>query len=774
MSSTLYHGGILPDGPGAPLRSEFQLQPLTNILRRRSRLIAAVAITGTLLACAGGLLIPPQYTAKAQIVYEPEAVGSGNGKEMIVQTDDQGAIQTQVTALTSRAHLQHVLDNIAKDPAVHAAAPQARNEGLGITDVLWLTLGAQLRGWVGHLIAAGEQHGQSAKQPKEQSVEQFERHLNVYQERGSHVIAIAVKSANPADAARGANRVAELHYNGQYQQKRENTNRTLAWLDGRIGELKEEVERTEAAVQQYRIDHSLAEANRTDTVDAKIANLNRQLTDAEADLAGRQARLNFIREMQHRNTSVDLLAQMLDSVTIRALLQQDVTLRQSLAEMTATLGERHPSTLKIVAQMQGTQRKLAAEVMRASQALDDDAKIAATKVRSLQDQLGVVQNAGSKAQKDEVRLHELERRTTASRQLYANLLQRREQLREQAEMIAPDVRVLSLAAVPDRPSSPNPILFIVPALVISAIIGGVLAVLLERLDYGLRSTRDITAALGIPCLGLVPQVRLRGGARPHLQLRGKPFAAYTEAIRSLAAQLNLTGHQTGPKVILVSSSVPKEGKTTLAVSVAVYAAQLGKRAILLDLDFRHPAALRELGANAGDGVFDLLDQDQVAFSTAAVQSIPGLGLDFLPVHYGADDPLVPFVGGQLPRLIRRLRASYDCIVIDGPPLLAVTEARLLAALADKILFAVRWGSTRREIAQNALNLLLALRVTGEPSSVDTIGAVVTQVDLQKHARYRYGDVGESFVRFRRYYIEGSRRRVGRHLPRLRSAAGGGQ
>src|SRR6185437_6990861 len=139
------------------------------------------------------------------------------------------------------------------------------------------------------------------------------------------------------------------------------------------------------------------------------------------------------------------------------------------------------------------------------------------------------------------------------------------------------------------------------------------------------------------------------------------------------------------------------------------------------------------------------------FSLSAIQSIPGLGIDLLPLRSPPDDPLTPFANGQLPRLIRSLREQYDLVVIDGPPLLAVTEAQLLTAMVDRILFAVRWGKTRQDVALNALNLLRDPRLLGDKLVSEMIAAVVTQVDLRRHARYRFGDAGESLMRFKQYY-----------------------
>jgi polysaccharide biosynthesis transport protein len=292
-----------------------------------------------------------------------------------------------------------------------------------------------------------------------------------------------------------------------------------------------------------------------------------------------------------------------------------------------------------------------------------------------------------------------------------------------------------------------------PAFVVFGMAGGLVAISAERVNRGLRNARDVHEVLGIRCIGLVPRVRAIGRARPHEQLLKRRFAAYTESIRSIVATLQLASPALAPKVVLVTSSVPREGKTTLAVSFAVYAALIGRRVMLVDLDFRNPAVMREVGTDcAKDNQGDPADIEDL--SLTAIQSIPGLGIDLLPLRSPPDDPLTPFANGQLPRLIRSLRAQYDLVVIDGPPLLAVTEAQLLTAMVDRVLLAVQWGKTRQDVAQNALNLLRDPRLLGDKLVSEMIAAVVTQVDLRRHARYRFGDAGESLMKFRQYYVEG--------------------
>src|SRR5262249_52981577 len=242
----------------------------------------------------------------------------------------------------------------------------------------------------------------------------------------------------------------------------------------------------------------------------------------------------------------------------------------------------------------------------------------------------------------------------------------------------------------------------------------------------------------------VPGARSRA---PHKSLLSRPFAPYTEAIRSSAAALQIAATERRPKTVLISSSVPGEGKTTLAVSMAVYAAHLGRRTLLVDADLSPPSALRRKHVKNDAPVPDL----QQCSADALIQHIPELNIAYLPIPRSSADPLTFFGSAHLQIFLRQLRAKYDCVFIDSAPLLGITEARLLRTVADKILFIVKWGSTRREVAQNALNLLRQPLEPNDGRLAET-SAMITQVDLKRHANYGYGDAAETFVKYKKYYF----------------------
>jgi polysaccharide biosynthesis transport protein len=617
----------------------FQLRQLINLLRRRWKLIIVAAGVAVGLAGSIGLVLPPRYTATAQVIVDPPRSSSGAGEPSAAGVLDDAAVQTHVAALVSQSHLQHVFDSLVAE------------RGPGPKEIPGV-LGAQ-----------------------EFSIDTFTDRINAFKDTRSRMIGITYTSTDPAFAAAVANRSVELYLATLTERNLEDRNDALRSLSKRIPLVRAEVVRADAALQSFRIKHGFTEASRTDAVDQQLVDLNRQLAVARSDLAERHARPTTLRIDQTTNPS-------------------------QLTEESSTLE---------------------------------------TRVQNLERRIAILQDASTEVREPEARLRELQREATAFAQLYDSLVQRQKVVLEGGNG-QPDVRVLSLASIPTRPSSFSPLLFILPAMVFASIGAGLVAVLLDQLDGTLRTERDVTDALGVSCIGVIPLLNRRRKLDPHQLI--PQDARHTEAIRSVVAvALQLANPQKSPKMFLVTSSVPAEGKTTLAISFAAYAARIQRRVLLIDLDFGHPSIASELGGAAGGGILHVL---QGRPPTELIRAAPGLGFDYLPLSPDSADPVATLANERVPKLLRQLEGSYDCVVIDSGPLLSATEARLLAPMVDKVLFAVKWGSTPREVAQNALGLLRG-SAFGRDDLRDAITAVITQVDLEKHARYRYGDFSENLL-----------------------------
>lgn len=272
-----------------------------------------------------------------------------------------------------------------------------------------------------------------------------------------------------------------------------------------------------------------------------------------------------------------------------------------------------------------------------------------------------------------------------------------------------------------------------------------LAFLVEYLDGGLRTGRQIERVLGVPNLGFVPYVSgLNGRQRLHRNLIEKPRGSYTEAIRQIQiATMDAVDAGQTSLVILVTSSLPGEGKTSLALSLGASAACSGRKALVVDLDLRRPRLRSETDLTTGAGIAEFLAGENT-LDEVIHASRDHAALDILPVSAPPESPADLLRSPRMASLIAQLRARYQYIVLDSPPLLGVVDAKLVARLADAVLLVVRWEKTNEITAQTGLKNLV-------DRHTPPIGAVLTQVDVRRHAKRGYGESIQYHKKYERYY-----------------------
>ena len=279
----------------------------------------------------------------------------------------------------------------------------------------------------------------------------------------------------------------------------------------------------------------------------------------------------------------------------------------------------------------------------------------------------------------------------------------------------------------------------------SMMLGVLLAFLRERLDSAFHTGRQLHEVLGVTSFGLVPAIRCgKRRPKPHRYLLEKPLSAYADAIRSVQKSVELSCIDRRSQVVLVTSTLPGEGKTTLALSLASSVARSGRKTIVVDVDLRHPSVAREIGQPFGQGLVEFLTGEATAdeiIHTAHFQS----NLHFIPIKGMTSSPVDLLESREMAVLLTGLRTRYDFIVLDGPPAL-ITDARAAALLADTVLYAVQWEKTKSEVALHGLETLAGSRVA-------VTGLVLTQVDLKRQAKYGYGDAASYYREYKRYYAE---------------------
>jgi capsular exopolysaccharide synthesis family protein len=510
-----------------------------------------------------------------------------------------------------------------------------------------------------------------------------------------------------------------------------------------LADLRAKVQSSERAVQLFKESHNLTESHGTTVTAQQLTELNSQLIVAAGDRAQKEANLREVQSLVKSPSGLGSSSQVLASPLIQRLSEQESELRRKEAELATRYKPAHPAMLNIRAEIADLDRKMTEEVNKIARGLSNDLNVARAREAALQNTLKGLQQSTVQQSKSEVQLRELEREAEANRTLYENLLKRFKQTSTQEDIQQADARLIAYAKPPVTPSFPKKAMFVEMAAFLSLLLGIMLAFVVERLDNGFRTSDQIEKQADLPSLGLVPA--LKPNQIPVDVVVDRPIAAYSEAIRSIRTALRFSDVDNPPKIVMVTSSLPAEGKTCFAASLARSVAASGGRAVLIDCDLRHPSVGKlfgVVGEAAGPGLLALFTEG--ADTSKMVRIDEKSGAHFIPSGAGTSNPQDLLGSAQMSKFLNAMRSLYDVIVIDAPPVLAVSDALVLSHLADATLFLVRWERTPRAVAIGALK---SLRAQGGRVA----GVVLSRVNVRKHAKYGYGDSAYYYGNYGGYY-----------------------
>ncbi|MFP6565149.1 MAG: polysaccharide biosynthesis tyrosine autokinase, partial [Myxococcota bacterium] len=528
------------------------------------------------------------------------------------------------------------------------------------------------------------------------------------------------------------------------------TKRATDWLNERLGALRERVEASEGLVEAYRTEHGLVVAAGVTIDEQQLSAINTQLTVSRADLAEKRARFRHVNELLQSGAGVESLAEVLASDVIGDLRQRQAELAREQAELESRYGDRHPHMIKIRAQHTDANHQIESEVKRIVGNLEHEVSVAHSRTRSFKTSLDQLRNRRSSEQVARIRLRELERESKANRTLYESFLGRFKETSQQSGIAEADARLISRAAVPVNPSYPKKGLFAVFGLLFSVGVAFFAVFVLERLDNGFRTGAQLEQTLGLPHLASVPELSLHDRTvagetlPPETYVLAKPLSAYSEALRSLRSAVLLSNVDDPPRVIVLTSALPSEGKTTMALSLGRSAAASNVRTIVIDADLRNPSVAKTLGLKPKAGLVEYL-AGQVSLDEVLILD-EASGLFVLPAIAGSSPASPPDLIGSasMRSLLEKLKTEFSLVLLDSAPVLVVSDTRILGQISDKLVFIVQWEKTPRGATEEAVHALRQF-------DVDIAGVVFSRLDLRRHARYGYGDSYSYYGKYSGYY-----------------------
>lgn len=725
---------------------ELDLQQLLRTLWRRKMVIVSTVVLLTTLVTLVVLQLTPRYTATANVMLETrqnkvvdiESVMSGMSADMTT-------VLGEVEVISSTSLIRRVVSklNLTQDPEFNTKLKKTP----------WYAAMFNLETYLSRdvLVSMGLRkaeielsEGEAQEKLDAEVVEAVKANLSVAPVYRSLVIAVSFTSTNPRKAALIANTIADNYIVDQLEAKYEATQRATSWLNERIGDLRDKVQHAEAAVEAYREDVEAQVGQGTQMTNQQISELNSQVILAQTKQAEARARLEQVERLLKTESGLASAAEVLNSQLILRLRDQEATLLRKVSEMESRYGARHPSMIKATAELADLRASIEREVKKIAQSLRNEVEVEQVRASTLQNNLARLETKSGAQGRAEIRLRELEREANANRLLYENFLSRFKETSQQDNLQQADARVISKADVPLLASFPKKKLTVMLGFVGSLFMGVVLVFVLERLDNSFRSAEQVEQMTGIPAIGMVPLVtgNILGRAKVGRHLLDNPTSSITESVRTLRTSLLLSDVDNPPKVVGVTSTVPSEGKSTLAMWLAQVAATSGQKVILIDCDLRRPSVHKTLELDNTNSLVEVLSE-ACTLQEGIIRDVAG-GMYVLPGKVTQANALDLLSSKHMAKSVQALKQHFDLIVLDSPPVLAVSDAKVIGQLVDKMLYVVKWDSTPR-------GLVLAGLKAAKSANIDLAGIVLSQVNVKKHAQYGYGDHGYYYGKYKDYY-----------------------
>ncbi|WP_084455444.1 GumC family protein [Novosphingobium rosa] len=693
---------------------DFEGLRLTLMLNRK--LIALILTLGLALGVASVVFMPRTYTARSSVQIDQQTrkvLGTEDADPQGSAQDADRFLQTQVDILNSRAMAKHVSDTL----------------GLATSDAFL----KRTSGRAPTNLEPGEL--------EDRVIDTLQRNLIVDLPHNSRVVGVMFKSRDAALAAQISNTFVSEFIKGNIQRKFSASSYSLDFLSNQLNVAKSRLEESERTLITYSRTAGLIDASTgaavpvgqpqgpQSLVTANLVELNQRQAVAKADRLQAEERWR-----QASSTPLMQLPEVLSNNAVQQLLQSRAQLSSKLQELRARLKPDHPTVIQATTELNelDNEARVLAESIRGS--IKNQYLVAVRQDDAIQAAVNGLKSATLSEQDRTVRFNILKREVDTNRQLYDSLLQRYKEVSAASGVTVNNITQVDVAEAPRKPTSPRALLNMAVALGASVVLAAMAVLLRSRMSTTITDPREVETRLGLPLLGAVP---IDPTGEPLTTLLS-PKSDIAEAYHAIRTAVELSSRTGTPSSILLTSNRPSEGKSTSSFALARDFALLGKKVLLIDADLRRPTLHRLLDVdNSGDGFSTVLARRMGINEAVVATRIENLS--FLPTGPIPPDPANLFSGPVLRELLEGLRASYDLVVLDSPPVLSLADTVELTSAAQATIFVMEAGSAQIKAMRQSLERL-------RRSGGHVLGAIVSKYDARTASGthgyaygYSYGD-----------------------------------
>lgn len=738
-------------------QEEVHLTDYLNVVLKRKWIILTCLLVVVMVTAYATFTKDPVYKGTAKLLIEKKSPNILNTKDLISSgANSNKYYQTQYEIIKSRSLANKVCKKLdlfqheefhpepKKDPV--SVAKRAVSSAIGsVVSGVKNFVFPRIRTDKGKEIK-GVSLENSISEAKANVIDQFQGRLSVSPVRETHMVKVSFEASSPKLAAKIANAVGQAYIDYNLETKMETVKQAVSWLKKRLKKERQKVQQAQNKFLEYRKKHNITTdiSPQTEQIRVKrLSDLKSQILQAKTKRQKLESKYKQAKQYFSRFESLNVLPDILTNKVIQSIKESELELSIKMSKLSEKYGSNHPKIKSIRSQLRNLRERKKNEAEKIVQSLKQEYQTALSEERSLKQSLQDEKQEAMELNQMAIQYGVLKRKAESAKEMYDMLVKRFKEASLTEDIQTVNTRVVDRSEVPGNPVRPQKKRNMLLAVILGLALGTGVSFFAEYMDNTFKSPEDISKILGIPYLGMIPLMKQDKGTEPALISYTSPHSIYSEAYRGIRTNLLFSAADVSPQILHVTSSGPYEGKTVTAANLATTLAQAGETTLIIDCDMRKPMLHKHFQLERDMGLSNALtgskDLSEIQFRTY----VEGL-------HCIASGPIPPnpseLLGSKrMQQILDSLSEQYDRIIIDSPPITAVTDASILASRAQGVILVVQAFESTQKMVQSGLD---QIRNVG----AKVLGGVLNGVDMEKEGAYH------SYYSYYYYYTEEGKKR----------------